>query len=75
MPVLYRDLLREACARETVAVWSYCLMPNHVHLILTPATPEGLGRAESLLVQDGGKGSASATISCRKAEIKLSSSL
>jgi REP element-mobilizing transposase RayT len=42
---LYRDLLCEACARETVAVWSYCLMPNHVHFILTPATPEGLGRA------------------------------
>ncbi len=42
---LYRDLLHEACGREGVAVWSYCLMPNHVHLILTPATPEGLGRA------------------------------
>lgn len=42
---LYRALLREACGREGVAVWSYCLMPNHVHLILTPATPEGLGRA------------------------------
>jgi putative transposase len=42
---LYGDLLREACAREGVAVWSYCLMPNHVHLILTPKTPEGLGRA------------------------------
>ncbi len=42
---LYRDLLHEACSRELVAVWSYCLLPNHVHLILTPATPEGLGRA------------------------------
>ena len=42
---LYRDLLREACGREGVAVWSYCLMPNHVHLILAPRTPEGLGRA------------------------------
>src|SRR5271169_888742 len=42
---LYRDLLREACAREGVEVWSYCLMPNHVHLILTPRAPEGLGRA------------------------------
>ena len=42
---LYRDLLGEACGREGVAVWSYCLMPNHVHLILTPSTPEGLGRA------------------------------
>ena len=31
----------EACARETVAVWSYCLMPNHVHLILTPRRPRG----------------------------------
>ena len=38
---LYRDLLREACAREGVEVWTYCLMPNHVHLILTPATPRG----------------------------------
>jgi len=42
---LYRDLLHEACGREGVAVWSYCLMPNHVHLILTPSTVEGLGRA------------------------------
>ena len=42
---LYRDLLHEACSRKSVAVWSYCLLPNHVHLILTPATPEGLGRA------------------------------
>ena len=41
---LYRDLLHEACRREGVAVWSDCLMPNHVHLILTPQTPEGLGR-------------------------------
>ena len=42
---LYRDLLQEACRREGVAVWAYCLMPNHIHLILTPRSPEGLGRA------------------------------
>ena len=36
---LYRDLLREACSRKGVAVWSYCLMPNHGHLILAPTTP------------------------------------
>ena len=42
---LYRDLLAEASRREEVAVWAYCLMPNHVHLILTPRTPEELGRA------------------------------
>jgi putative transposase len=34
---------RPAGARGSV--WAYCLMPNHIHLILTPQTPEGLGRA------------------------------
>jgi len=29
---LYRDLLAERCRKAGVAVWSYCLMPNHVHL-------------------------------------------
>jgi len=42
---LYLDLLSERCRQAGVAVWSYCLMPNHVHLILTPSTPQGLGRA------------------------------
>jgi hypothetical protein len=43
--MLYRDLLREACGREGVGVWSCCLMPDHVHLILVPRNSEGLGRA------------------------------
>lgn len=42
---LYLDLLRERCRKAGVGVWSYCLMPNHVHLILTPSTPQGLGLA------------------------------
>jgi putative transposase len=42
---LYRDLLAEACEKSGVAVWAYCLMPNHVHLILTPSTSDGLARA------------------------------
>jgi putative transposase len=42
---LYRDLLAQQTRKHGVAVWSYCLMPNHVHLILAPATGEGLGRA------------------------------
>ncbi len=42
---LYLDLLSERCRKAGVEIWSYCLMPNHVHLILTPATPQGLGRA------------------------------
>jgi putative transposase len=42
---LYLDLLAERCRHNEVSVWSYCLMPNHVHLIMTPATAEGLSRA------------------------------
>jgi REP element-mobilizing transposase RayT len=44
---LYRDWLAESCAKFGVEVWAYCLMPNHVHLILTPADPAGLGLAMS----------------------------
>ncbi|SEE49405.1 putative transposase [Rhizobiales bacterium GAS188] len=42
---LYRDLLAAACHKAKVAVWAYCLMPNHVHLILVPADATGLARA------------------------------
>jgi len=42
---IYRDLLAEQMDRARVEVWAYCLMPNHVHLILSPSDPEGLGRA------------------------------
>jgi putative transposase len=42
---IYRDLLAEQARKAEVEAWAYCLMPNHVHLILTPKTAEGLGRA------------------------------
>ena len=42
---VYRDLLADQAARYRVDVWAYCLMPNHVHLILTPSDELGLGRA------------------------------
>jgi putative transposase len=42
---IYRDLLAEQTRKAGVAVWAYCLMPNHVHLILTPARSDGLGLA------------------------------
>ncbi|MEW5962236.1 MAG: transposase [Pseudomonadota bacterium] len=42
---LYKQLLAEFCAEEKVAVWAYCLMPNHVHLILVPKRTESLARA------------------------------
>jgi putative transposase len=42
---LYRDLLAENCRASEVDVWAWCLMPNHVHLILVPSDPDGLRRA------------------------------
>jgi putative transposase len=42
---LYRDLLAERCEKNGVSCWAYCLTPNHVHLILTPAARDGLSRA------------------------------
>jgi putative transposase len=42
---VYRDLLAEQVKRRGVEVWAYCLMPNHVHLILTPCDVLGLGLA------------------------------
>jgi putative transposase len=43
--VLYRHLMAEHCALENVAVWAYCLMPNHVHLLLAPETEAALSSA------------------------------
>jgi putative transposase len=42
---LYRDLLAERTRKLGVAVWGWCLMPNHIHLILAPRTEDGLARA------------------------------
>jgi putative transposase len=42
---LYRDLIAERCRANGVICWAYCLMPTHVHLILTPKTEDGLSRA------------------------------
>lgn len=38
-------LLAEGCRAAKVAVWAYCLMPNHVHLILVPSDADGLRAA------------------------------
>lgn len=42
---IYRTLLAEGCRAAGVAVWAYCLMPNHVHLILVPSDGDGLRAA------------------------------
>jgi putative transposase len=41
----YRSLLAEGCRNAGVEVWAYCLMPNHVHLILVPSDEDGLRAA------------------------------
>jgi len=41
----YIDLMAEWCSRCDVAVWAYCLMPNHIHLVAVPQTEDGLRKA------------------------------
>ena len=41
---LYLDLLAAAAERAQAEVWSYCLMPNHVHIVLVPSDADGLAR-------------------------------
>jgi putative transposase len=41
----YADLMTECCRKHGVSVWAWCLMPNHVHLVVVPETAEALARA------------------------------
>jgi len=41
----YRDLMAAHCAACGVKVWAWCLMPNHVHLVVVPSTAESLAAA------------------------------
>ncbi len=40
----YLELMAEWCSHRGVEVWAYCLMPNHVHLIVVPDSEDGLRR-------------------------------
>jgi putative transposase len=42
---LYLDLLAAGCVRARAEIWAYCLMPNHVHLLVVPSTTDGLRAA------------------------------
>jgi putative transposase len=46
---LYMDLLKQHTRTCGISVQGYCLMPNHVHLILTPFDTGGLGHAMQLI--------------------------
>ena len=41
----YRDLIAASCREHGVACIAWCLMPNHVHLILRPSGSNGLRAA------------------------------
>jgi putative transposase len=41
----YIELMAEWCCRCGVAIWAYCLMLNHVHLIVVPSSEAGLRSA------------------------------
>ena len=38
----YLAIVGDSCRAAQVVVWAYCLMPNHVHLILVPEAADGL---------------------------------
>ena len=42
---VYRELLAEWCRKAGTEIWAWCLMPNHVHLILVPSHADGLRAA------------------------------
>lgn len=39
---LYKHLLGEAAGKAGSEIWCYCLMPNHVHIIIVPSHEDGL---------------------------------
>ena len=41
----YLHLMAQWCNRCKVMIWSYCMMPNHVHLIAVPGTEDSLRKA------------------------------
>ena len=41
----YLSLLKAWCGKEGIEIWAYCLMTNHVHLIVKPDKESNLSRA------------------------------
>jgi putative transposase len=42
--MLYRELLAVAAQRSGAKISAYCLMPNHVHIIVMPSDEDDLRR-------------------------------
>lgn len=41
----YLNFVAEGCRKAGAHVWAYCLMPNHIHLIMVPGDEDGLRAA------------------------------
>ncbi len=41
----YLKILQEQCQTYDLEIWAYCLMDNHVHLIVTPHSEKDLAKA------------------------------
>jgi len=39
---LYVSLLSQFCSKHGTEIWAYCLMTNHVHLVMVPSSEDGL---------------------------------
>ena len=42
---IYLNFLSEFCSKSGTEVWAYCLMTNHVHLVMVPSSEDGLRAA------------------------------
>jgi putative transposase len=38
----YLSLIQKASTEAGAEVWAYCLMPNHIHFVVTPSNEDGL---------------------------------
>jgi putative transposase len=48
----YLDLVADVNGDVGVEVWAYCLMPNHVHLVLVPEYEDSLSRLFRVVHRD-----------------------
>ena len=42
---VYIDSPAQWCRKLHVEIWAYCLMQNHMHLVATPESKDGLAKA------------------------------
>ena len=40
----YLELLQKRIVDAGISIWAYCLMPNHLHLVVVPETDQSLSR-------------------------------